>query len=347
MSHCHDHFVEEFSRALDDIKVAICHWIKTAGVNRAPHEGGNVQRPQASRASRREIANVLLVVLLVLDQANLVPDRGADCARTQQAKNQSRLPKFSESRRVTRSRKMNEPPYKKIAVASAFSPRFEQVLAEAKRVRDRLGSELSLIYVGKKNAHTTTRFAEALAGMGLPSDSIIHYHQGSPADAILEAVRQNEVELIVAGALEKEVVLRPFLGNVARRLVREAKCSVFLFTKPDREPKPLLRLVFFVPDYSAHARHAFQLTLFLAEKEGCENLYVIRVYTSFDAARATLRANLPDDTRQLAAPHSRRGRKGAGRFHRRSRTDPNRDRSALHSREHGLRGFGFCPSGQS
>lgn len=197
---------------------------------------------------------------------------------------------------------MNEPPYKKIAVASAFSPRFEQVLAEAKRVRDRFGSELSLIYVGKKNAHTTTRFAEALAGMGLPSDSIIHYHQGSPADAILEAVRQNEVELIVAGALEKEVVLRPFLGNVARRLVREAKCSVFLFTKPDREPKPLLRLVFFVPDYSAHARHSFQLTLFLAEKEGCENLYVIRVYTSFDAARATLRANLPDDTRQLAAP---------------------------------------------
>lgn len=197
---------------------------------------------------------------------------------------------------------MTEPPYKKIAVASAFSPRFEQVLAEAKRVRDRLGSELNLIYVGERDEGTINRFAEALAAIGLPSDSLIHYHQGLPADAILEAVRENGVELIVAGALEKEVVLRSFLGNVARRLVREAPCSVFLFTKPEREPKPLLRFVFFVPDYSEHAQRALQLALLLAEKEGCENLYVIRVYTSFDAARATLRANLPDDTAQLAAP---------------------------------------------
>ena len=189
---------------------------------------------------------------------------------------------------------MNEPSYKRIAVASAFSPRFEQVLAEAKRVRDRFGSELNLIYVGKKDEHTTKRFADALVELGLPADSLIHYHQGSPADAILEAIKANGVELIVAGALEKEVVLRPFLGNVARRLVREARCSVMLFTKPAREPQPLRSFVFFVPDFSEHAQRAFEKTLRLAEKEQCENLYVIRVYTSFDAARATLRANQPE-----------------------------------------------------
>lgn len=198
--------------------------------------------------------------------------------------------------------RMSQPPYKTIAVASAFSPRFEQVLAEAKRVRDRFGSELHLIYVGERDQGTMSRFAEALAATGLPAESFIHYHQGSPADAILEAIRENGVELIVAGALEKEVILRPFLGNVARRLVREAPCSVILFTRPDRQPKPLLRFVFFVPDYSAHAQHALELTLQLAEKEGCANLYVIRVYTTFDAARATLRANLPEETEQLAAP---------------------------------------------
>ncbi len=45
---------------------------------------------------------------------------------------------------------MNDAIYKRIAVASTFSPRFEQVLAEAKRVRDRFGAELHLIYVGEK-----------------------------------------------------------------------------------------------------------------------------------------------------------------------------------------------------
>jgi len=189
---------------------------------------------------------------------------------------------------------MTELTYKRVAVASAFSPRFEQVLAEAKRVRDRLGAELSLIFVGEKDEETTRRFSDAIAAMQLPADSSIHYHKGPPAEAILAAVHAHGVELLVAGALEKEVVLRPFLGNVARRLVREAPCSVMLFTKPQREPKPLRRFVFFVPDYSEHAQRALRKTLELAVQEECEKLYVIRVYTSFDAARATLRSTQPD-----------------------------------------------------
>ena len=45
---------------------------------------------------------------------------------------------------------MIEPPlYKTIAVASTFSPRFIHVLSEAKRIRDRFGSELTAIYVGE------------------------------------------------------------------------------------------------------------------------------------------------------------------------------------------------------
>lgn len=196
---------------------------------------------------------------------------------------------------------MNELPYQRIAVASTFSPRFEQVLAEAKRMRERLAAELRLIYVGEKDEQTTARLAQALTEAGLPADSSIHYHQGSPADAILEAVKQNGVELLMAGALEKEVVLRQFLGNVARRLVREAPCSVMLFTKPDREPKPLQRIVFFVPEYSEHAARALRCTLALAEKESAQNVYVIRVYTTFDAARATLRANAEGETSDLPA----------------------------------------------
>ena len=184
-----------------------------------------------------------------------------------------------------------ERPYGRIAVASAFSPRFEQVLAEAKRVRDQLARDLNLIYVGEQNAETTDRFIKALEELGLPPSSTIHYQEGSPAEAILQVVRENDIELIVAGALEKEVVLRPFLGNVARRLVREARCSVFLFTKPDRQPKPLSRIVFFVPEYSDHVKRALQTTLRLAALEQAESIHVIRVYTTFDAARATLRAN--------------------------------------------------------
>ena len=184
----------------------------------------------------------------------------------------------------------NSSPYRRIAVASTFSPRFNQVLAEAKRIRDRFSSDLHLIYVGECNEQTAKKFTDALAQLHLPADSPIHYENGDPPQAILGALARHKIDLVVAGALEKKVVLHPFLGNVARRLVQEAACAVMLFTQPNVKPKPLRQIVF-VADHSEHALHALKRTLGLASAESCERLYVIRIITAFDKARASIRAD--------------------------------------------------------
>ena len=181
----------------------------------------------------------------------------------------------------------NPIPYKTIAVASAFSPRFRQVLAEAKRIRERFSADLHLIYVGGRNDETAKKFGDTLAQLELPLDSKIHYEEGAPAEAILRALAREKIDMIVAGALEKEVVLHPFLGNVARHLVREAPCSVMLFTMPAAKPKPLRRIVF-VADYSDARLEALKRTLTFAAAESCERLYVIRIITTFDQARASM-----------------------------------------------------------
>lgn len=196
------------------------------------------------------------------------------------------LPNLVRERRIVVWLMMNPSSYKQIAVASTFSPRFEQVLSEAKRIRDRFGSSLSLIYVGERNDETARKFSAILGRLNLPTDSPVHYGQGDPGDGILRAIADNNVDLIVAGALEKEAVLHPFLGNVARRLLREAPCSVVLFTHPELEPKPLRKIVFVV-NYSDHAQRAFKETVNLAEVESSECLYAIRVYTTFDEVRAS------------------------------------------------------------
>src|SRR5213595_3681773 len=182
-------------------------------------------------------------------------------------------------------------PYKAIAVASTFSPRFKQVLSEAKRIRDRFSSDLRVIYVGERNEETAKKFRDALAQLQLPFDSPIHYEKGDPAEAILRVLAEQKIDMVVAGALEKEVVLHPFLGNVARRLVREASGSVMLFTRPEIKPKSLRRIVF-VADYSEHGLQALKTTLALALAEACERLYVIRIITTFDQARASIRADV-------------------------------------------------------
>jgi nucleotide-binding universal stress UspA family protein len=178
-------------------------------------------------------------------------------------------------------------PYKTIAVATTFSPRFKQVLAEAKRIRDRFSADLHLIHVGRRNEETPRKFGEALAELELPADSPIHYEEGDPAEAILAALAREKIDMLVAGALEKEIVLHPFLGNVARRLVREAHCSVMLFTHPEKNPKALRRIVF-IADHSEKRLAALKTTLLLAEAEPCERLYVIGIMTAFDEARASI-----------------------------------------------------------
>jgi nucleotide-binding universal stress UspA family protein len=184
----------------------------------------------------------------------------------------------------------DDSPYKIVAVATTFSPRFKQVLAEAKRIQERFSADLHLIFAGKPTEETAKKFHDALAELQLPTNSKIHYEEADPADAILRTLAREKIDMVVAGALEKEVVLHPFLGNVARRLVREALCSVMLFTKPLLNPKPLSRIVF-IADYGDHALQALKRTLLLAAAESCEKLYVVRIITTFDEARASIRAD--------------------------------------------------------
>ncbi len=195
----------------------------------------------------------------------------------------------------------DSPHYQTIAVASTFSPRFLQVLAEAKRIRDRFGSDLSLVYVGDQTEETAERFRGVLRELGLPADSPIYYEQGNPADGILAAIRKNPIDLIIAGALEKEVVFHPFLGNVARRLMREATCSVMLFVRPETEPKPLHRIVFVADeDYSEQARTALRKVYHLAEAETVDKLFVVRIITTFDEARASRESENGGDESSLS-----------------------------------------------
>src|SRR5262245_23724308 len=103
--------------------------------------------------------------------------------------------------------------YKTIAVVTTFSPRFKRVLAEAKRIRARIPNELHLIHVVKRNHETPKKFRDVLAELGLPADSPVHYEEGDPAEGILAAIAREKIDMLIAGALEKEIVLHQFLGN--------------------------------------------------------------------------------------------------------------------------------------
>src|SRR5438874_1345513 len=131
--------------------------------------------------------------------------------------------------------------FERIAVASTFSPRFLPLLAEAKAFTEMHGAKFSVLHVGERNAENEKQFADAFVQLGI--EAPIHWLSGEPAEALVRCVRENKFDLLIAGALEKEAEGRTFLGQASRVLMREAPCSLLLFTKPSREPKPLRTIV--------------------------------------------------------------------------------------------------------
>ena len=87
---------------------------------------------------------------------------------------------------------MSETPYRSIAAAAAFSPRFHQVLAEANRVRARFDASLGHDLRREKDAATVQKFADAIAQLKLPADSLVHYEEGDPGDLHSRRGAQNE-----------------------------------------------------------------------------------------------------------------------------------------------------------
>ncbi len=135
-------------------------------------------------------------------------------------------------------------PIETIAVALAFSPRLDGILAEAKRIKLQLNSALILIHVGEKTAEKEEILDSGLQKAGLvPSDCRIIWMDGDPVETILNVCKLNIVDLLILGALQKEKLLKFYTGSVARSISRKAKTSVLLITEPKVEPCKIKKIV--------------------------------------------------------------------------------------------------------
>lgn len=134
--------------------------------------------------------------------------------------------------------------FQRIALAIALSPRAEALLFEAVRIVKRLGGQLILIHVGELDADTHAKLDELLTRAGGQEVAPkILAQSGKPVEVILDVCQKEKVDLLLAGALLKENLVRYFRGSIARRLVREASCSILLITNPKKESEPCSRVL--------------------------------------------------------------------------------------------------------
>ena len=135
-------------------------------------------------------------------------------------------------------------PFETIAVAVSFSPRCLPLLAQAKYMADTLNASLLLIHIGEKNSEKERELDELMAKLNMKDSQYrIIWMDGEPVDTILKLCKLNMVDLLVLGALEKENVLKFYLGSIARNISRRAKCSVLLLTSPTEQPLKYRKIV--------------------------------------------------------------------------------------------------------
>ena len=123
--------------------------------------------------------------------------------------------------------------YQKIALAIAFSPRMEALIAETKKLVDIFNSELILIHVGVQSPELEQKLAEILVIRGMDAAKTkVLWKEGKPAKSILHTCEAEKVDLLVMGALKKEGFLTRDPRMVERKKYGRAKARKrFQFSK--------------------------------------------------------------------------------------------------------------------
>jgi nucleotide-binding universal stress UspA family protein len=165
--------------------------------------------------------------------------------------------------------------FRKIGLAIAFSPRAEAMLAEAARLANLFSAELVLIHVGRHGTEEEQKIGELTRAVGLKTAGKIEWREGEPVKEILRACNEEQIDLLVAGALKKEKVVKHYVGSVARAIMRKADCSVYMVNNPSVNPQSIQQIVVNAED-SPYVDRAITIACRMAELEKSSWVHIVR-----------------------------------------------------------------------
>ena len=139
---------------------------------------------------------------------------------------------------------MNTIAFKTIGIGVTFSPNLEANINEAARFALCFGSKLVLIHVGEASEQKSKTFQKFLSPFKAKNlEYELLFKSGNPVDVILSSTEEKNIDLLVIGALKKENFLKYYLGSIARKITRQATCSVLLLINPSIERVPCKHIV--------------------------------------------------------------------------------------------------------
>tara|TARA_B100001093_G_scaffold20984_1_gene18754 strand:+ start:711 stop:1490 length:780 start_codon:yes stop_codon:yes gene_type:complete len=160
------------------------------------------------------------------------------------------------------------------------------------------GGKLIFVHVGSKTPEKESLFKEIVASSPVQSEKItIEWRVGNPVNTLLKASEEFNVDLILLGALKRENVVKFYLGSIARKITRKAKCSVLLLINPSVERQPCQHIVVNGFD-SPQTRDTIEAAFMVAKALGSKKISLVeeisrsKVAVAVDDDRSLRRATL-------------------------------------------------------
>ncbi len=166
-------------------------------------------------------------------------------------------------------------PFQKIGLAVTFSPTGKILLEEANRLRNLFNSKLVLIHIGEKNTEIENRFYDKLNEASINKEDVqIVWRNGDPAKEIIQTCESENIDLLIAGALEKETIVKYYLGSVARKIMKESISSVLILKSPIKSKT--FKKIFVLVEYSEQGEKTIQIAHLLASLENADEFILIK-----------------------------------------------------------------------
>ncbi|WP_044401152.1 universal stress protein [Lacinutrix sp. Hel_I_90] len=139
---------------------------------------------------------------------------------------------------------MSLKPFKSIGIGVAFSPNLKPNLYEAARLSLYLDAKLVLIHVGAESEDKIKTLKIILNTFKKDNlDYEVVFKTGNPVDVILSASIEKNIDLLVIGAAKREKFLTYYVGSIARKITRQATCSLLLLINPSVDRIPCKHIV--------------------------------------------------------------------------------------------------------
>lgn len=178
----------------------------------------------------------------------------------------------------------------KIAIGLAFSPNLKANLFEAIRLANLFKAQLIGIHVGQKSEEKEDKLNTLLQEAPILESSLkTVFKEGKPVDVILETCIAENIDLLILGALQQENIYKYYVGSIARKLTRNAPCSVLLLIKPSIERIPCNHIIVNGLN-DERTRETIKFAFNISKSLGCNRLTIVE-----EISQAELHVKVSDD----------------------------------------------------